>query len=80
MDKVKDIPKDTVSSDAINDEDIIEKVVVEDSFTESADAVVDDNTMALMVGVVVGLLTLLLIYFITKRRSLGRGEYTSNIS
>ena len=61
-----------VNSDDIEQEKIVEKIVKE-TFTDSGDIVVD-NTIPIIVGVVVGLLTLLLIYLISKRRSLGRGK------
>lgn len=67
----------TVNSDNFDKEKIVEKVVKE-TFTTSGDDIVD-NTIPIMVGVVVGILTLLLIYFISRRRSLGRGKVCLNL-
>ena len=73
--KVDDMAEEpVVDSERIDHEKIVEKVVKE-TFTDPGDGAVD-NTIPVIVGVVVGLLTLLLIYFISKRRSLGRGEYS----
>ena len=52
---------------------IKEKVVHEENFSDGFKDVNPDNTIPLLVGVAVGVLTLLLIYLFTKRRSLGRG-------
>ena len=70
--KVDDMAEEpVVDSEHIDHEKIVEKVVKE-TFADSGEGAVD-NTIPIIVGVVVGLLTLLLIYFISKRRSLGRG-------
>jgi len=53
-------------------EDDVITMKTENAFNERIQEVEDDNTIPLLVGVGVGLLTLLLIYLITKRRSLGR--------
>ena len=49
---------------------VMEKVKTEEAFTDPG----QDNTVALLVGVAVGILTLILIFIYTRRRSLGRGE------
>lgn len=73
---IKDTPQpgeaplvqETVSEDIIK-----EKVVHEENFSDGLKDVNPDNTIPFLVGVAVGVLTLLLIYLFTKRRSLGRG-------
>ena len=64
-----DIPPtpETVEEDI---EMVMEKVKTEEAFTDPG----QDNTVALLVGVAVGILTLILIFIYTRRRSLGRGE------
>ena len=71
---VKDISPPKASEDlpvkeTISDDILREKVIPEESFSD----VSPDNTIPILVGVAVGLLTLLLIFIFTKRRSLGRG-------
>ena len=53
---------------------VMEKVETEEAFTDEATDPGQDNTVALLVGVAVGILTLILIFIYTRRRSLGRGE------
>jgi signal recognition particle receptor subunit beta len=61
-------------------EDIIkEKVVHEENFSDGLKDVNPDNTIPILVGVAVGVLTLLLIYLFTKRRSLGRDVLITGI-
>ena len=55
-------------------EDDVVNMKTENAFNERIQEEAADNTIPLLVGVAVGLLTLLLIYLISKRRSLGRGE------
>lgn len=55
-------------------EDDVVTMKTENAFNERIQEEAADNTIPLLVGVAVGLLTLLLIYLISKRRSLGRGE------
>ena len=68
-----DIPPtpETVEEDI---EMVMEKVETEEAFTDEATDPGQDNTVALLVGVAVGILTLILIFIYTRRRSLGRGE------
>ena len=74
---VKDTPspseaplvEETVSEDIIK-----ERVIPEEPFSDDLKDVSPDNTIPILVGVAVGILTLLLIYLFTKRRSLGRGK------
>ena len=68
-----DIPPtpETVEEDI---EMMMEKVQTEEAFTDEASDPGQDNTVALLVGVAVGILTLILIFIYTRRRSLGRGE------
>ena len=53
---------------------VMEKVKTEEAFTDETTDPGQDNTVALLVGVAVGILTLILIFIYTRRRSLGRGE------
>ena len=57
---------------------VMEKVKTEEAFTDEATDPGQDNTAALLVGVAVGILTLILIFIYTRRRSLGRGEQSIN--
>ena len=74
---VKDTPspseaplvEETVSEDIIK-----ERVIPEEPFNDDLKDLSPDNTIPILVGVAVGILTLLLIYLFTKRRSLGRGK------
>ena len=70
---LSDIPPtpETVEEDI---EIVMEKVKTEEAFTDEATDPGQDNTVALLVGVAVGVLTLILIIIYTRRRSLGRGE------
>ena len=66
-------PSDIPPTPETMEEDIemvMEKVQTEEAFTDPG----QDNTVALLVGVAVGILTLILIFIYTRRRSLGRGE------
>ena len=76
--RIEDIPPsdipptpETVEEDI---EIVMEKVKTEEAFTDEATDPGQDNTVALLVGVAVGVLTLVLIFIYTRRRSLGRGE------
>ena len=76
--RIEDIPPsdipptpETVEEDI---EIVMEKVQTEEAFTDEATEPGQDNTVALLVGVAVGVLTLVLIFIYTRRRSLGRGE------
>jgi len=61
-------------------EDIIkEKVIPEETFSENRQDVDPDHTIPILVGFVVGILTLLLFYLFTKRRSLGRDVLITGI-
>ena len=70
---LSDIPPtpETVEEDI---EIVMEKVKTEEAFRDEATDPGQDNTVALLVGVAVGILTLILIFIYTRRRSLGRGE------
>ena len=56
-----------------SEELIKERVIHEENFSDGLKDGSPDNTIPLLVGVAVGILTLLLIYLFSKRRSLGRG-------
>ena len=79
---VKDTPplseppsvEETVSEDIIK-----EGVIPEETFSDDLKDVSPDHTIPIIVGVAVGILTLLLIYLFTKRRSLGRGMSIRNL-
>lgn len=73
--------KDTPSPDEVpsvqetgSEELIKERVIHEENFSDGLKDSSSDNTIPLLVGVAVGILTLLLIYIFSKRRSLGRGK------
>ena len=70
--KVEPTSTEPPSKEAFEDDVITMKT--ENAFNERIQEEAADNTIPLLVGVAVGLLTLLLIYLISKRRSLGRGE------
>ena len=78
---VKDTPppseapsvEETVSEDIIK-----ERVIPEETFSDDLKDVSPDHTIPIIVGVAVGILTLLLIFLFTKRRSLGRGMSIRN--
>jgi len=77
---VKDISPQKASEDlpvkeTISDDILREKVIPEESFSD----VSPDNTIPILIGVAVGLLTLLLIFIFTKRRSLGRDVLITGI-
>ena len=70
-------PSDIPPTPETMEEDIemvMEKVKTEEAFTDEATDPGQDSTVALLVGVAVGILTLILIFIYTRRRSLGRGE------
>jgi len=74
--RIEDIsPSDIPPTPETVEEDIeivMEKVKTEEAFTDEAADPGQDNTVALLVGVAVGVLTLILIFIYTRRRSLGR--------
>ena len=67
-------PSEAPSVQETGSEELIkERVIHEESFSDGLNDGSPDNTIPLLVGVAVGILTLLLIYLFSKRRSLGRG-------
>ena len=67
-------PSEAPSVQETGSEELIkERVIHEESFSDGLKDGSPDNTIPLLVGVAVGILTLLLIYLFSKRRSLGRG-------
>jgi len=66
--------EETVSEDIIK-----EGVIPEETFSDDLKDVSPDHTIPIIVGVAVGILTLLLIYLFTKRRSLGRDVLITGI-
>ena len=80
---VKDTPppSEAPSGEETVSEDIIkERVIPEETFSDDLKDVSPDHTIPIIVGIAVGILTLLLIFLFTKRRSLGRGMSTQKFA
>lgn len=73
-------PSEAPSVQETGSEELIkERVIHEESFSDGLNDGSPDNTIPLLVGVAVGILTLLLIYLFSKRRSLGRDVLITGI-
>jgi len=73
-------PSEAPSLQETGSEELIkERVIHEENFSDGLKDGSPDNTIPLLVGVAVGILTLLLIYLFSKRRSLGRDVLITGI-
>ena len=69
-------PSEAPSVQETGSEELIkERVIHEENFSDGLKDGSTDNTIPILAGVAVGILTLLLIYLFSKRRSLGRGNF-----